>query len=66
MEMFYKGAADADFQALQAEEGSFLSGGGAEISIGWVETYVSDGKVVNLDETGKPTFPAFKDMSKAP
>lgn len=66
METFYKGAADADFQALQAEEGPFISGEGAEISIGWIETYVSDGKVVNFDEAGKPTFPAFTEMSKAP
>ncbi|KAL4812556.1 hypothetical protein BDW67DRAFT_188532 [Aspergillus spinulosporus] len=66
MKTFYKGAADADFQALQAEEGPFIGGEGAEISIGWVETYVSDGKVVNLVDAGKPTFPAFKDMSRAP
>ncbi|KAL4864303.1 hypothetical protein BDV12DRAFT_15500 [Aspergillus spectabilis] len=66
METFYKGAADADFQALQAEEGPFISGEGAEISIGWIETYVKDGEVVNIDEAGNPTFPAFEDMSKAP
>ncbi|KAL4745670.1 hypothetical protein BDW72DRAFT_198431 [Aspergillus terricola var. indicus] len=66
METFYKGAADAGFQALQAEEGPFIRAEGAEISIGWVETYVRDGKVVNLDDTGKPTFPPFKDMSRAP
>ncbi|KAJ5400906.1 hypothetical protein N7465_011395 [Penicillium sp. CMV-2018d] len=66
METFYKGAADADFQALQKEEAPFISGEGAEISIGWVETYVSEGKVINLDETGKPTFPAFNEMSKRP
>ncbi|KAL3429104.1 hypothetical protein BDV09DRAFT_200927 [Aspergillus tetrazonus] len=66
METFYKGAADADFQALPAEEGPFIRGEGAEISIGWVETYVRDGKVVNLDDAGKPTFPSFKDMSRAP
>ncbi|KAL4756943.1 EthD domain-containing protein [Aspergillus foveolatus] len=66
METFYKGAADADFQALQAEEGPFIGGEGAEISIGWVETYVRDEKVVNLDDSGKPTFPSFKNMSRAP
>ncbi|KAF4271879.1 hypothetical protein KXV68_004861 [Aspergillus fumigatus] len=66
METFYKGAADADFQALQAEEGPFVSGERAEISLGWVETYVREGQVVNLDEAGKPTFLPFKDMSQAP
>ncbi|WEW55373.1 hypothetical protein PRK78_000803 [Emydomyces testavorans] len=66
METFYRGAADADFQALQAEEGPFINGDGAEISIGWVETYVNESKVVNLDEAGKPTFPTFKELSTAP
>jgi hypothetical protein len=66
MEAFYKGAADADFQALQAEEAPFVSGEGAEISLGWVETYVSEGQVVNLDGAGKPTFLSFKEMSQAP
>lgn len=66
METFYKGAADADFQALQAEEGPFVSGERAEISLGWVETYVREGQVVNVDEAGKPTFLPFKDMSQAP
>lgn len=66
METFYKGAADADFQALQAEEGPFISAKGAEISIGWIETYVSNGRVVNLDEAGKPVFPPYEAMRKAP
>ncbi len=66
MQTFYKGAADADFQALQAQEEPYVSARGAEISIGWVETYVVDGKVVNLDDAGKPTFPPFAEMSKAP
>ncbi|RDL31038.1 Uncharacterized protein BP5553_09827 [Venustampulla echinocandica] len=66
METFYKGAADADFQALQAEEEPFVNGTGAEISIGWIETYVVDGNVVNLDQAGKPTYPEFKEVSVAP
>lgn len=66
METFYKGASDVDFQALQAEEGAFISGIHAEISIGWVETYVSDAKVVNVGEDGKPTYPAFSEASVAP
>ncbi|KAJ0414057.1 hypothetical protein BJY00DRAFT_321339 [Aspergillus carlsbadensis] len=60
METFYRGAADVDFQALQAEEGPFISGEGAEISLGWVETYVKEGKVINLDDAAIPTFPALR------
>ncbi|KND88297.1 hypothetical protein TOPH_07100 [Tolypocladium ophioglossoides CBS 100239] len=66
LETFYKGAADPDFQALQAEEAPFISGIHAEISIGWVETYVSDGTVVNIREDGKPNYPAFKELNATP
>ncbi|KAI4235749.1 MAG: hypothetical protein LQ349_002952 [Xanthoria aureola] len=66
METFYKGASDLDFQALQAEEGPFISGIHAEISIGWIETYVSDGHVVNIREDGKPDYPAFMELSVPP
>lgn len=66
METFYKGASDPEFQVLKAEEEPFLSGIHAEISIGWVETYVSEGKVVNIGEDGKPEYPGFAQLSEAP
>ncbi|ORY71789.1 uncharacterized protein BCR38DRAFT_331970 [Pseudomassariella vexata] len=66
METFYKGASDPDFQALQAEEEPFISSIHAEISIGWIETYVSDGKVVNIGEDDKPNYPAFQESQVAP
>ncbi|KAL8780317.1 MAG: hypothetical protein Q9213_006515 [Squamulea squamosa] len=66
METFYKGASDPDFQLLQAEEEPFISGIHAEISIGWIETYVHDGNVVNLREDGKPDYPTFEELSVAP
>ncbi|KAL8999560.1 MAG: hypothetical protein Q9169_001649 [Polycauliona sp. 2 TL-2023] len=66
METFYKGASDPEFQALQAEEERFISGSHAEISIGWIETYVSNGNVVNLCDDGKPDYPTFEELSVAP
>lgn len=48
METLYKGASDVDLQALKAEEEPFISGIHAEISIGWMERYVSGGRVVNI------------------
>ncbi|EFY96239.1 EthD domain protein [Metarhizium robertsii] len=66
METFYKGASDPDFQALQAEEEPFISGIHAEISIGWIETYVSEGRVVNVGDDGKPMYPTFKESNVAP
>lgn len=66
METFYKGASDPDFQTLQAEEEPFISGIHAEISIGWIETYVSNGIVVHVREDGKPDHPTFQELSVAP
>ncbi|KAL8721660.1 MAG: hypothetical protein Q9225_001709 [Loekoesia sp. 1 TL-2023] len=66
METFYKGASDPEFESLQAEEEPFISGIHAEISIGWIETYVSDGKVVNFREDGKPNHPAFEELNVPP
>ncbi|KAK1966755.1 hypothetical protein LY78DRAFT_669509 [Colletotrichum sublineola] len=66
MDTFYKGAADLEFQALRAEEEPYISRFGAEISLGWVEYYVSESKVVNIGHDGKPTYPTFKEASVAP
>ncbi|KAH8731284.1 hypothetical protein GQ44DRAFT_756020 [Phaeosphaeriaceae sp. PMI808] len=66
METFFKGATDPDFQALQAEEEPFISGIHAEVSIGWVEAYVHDGKVVNISDANESTYPMFKEASTAP
>ena len=66
MDTFYKGAADPDFQALQAEEAPFVSGIHAEVSIGWVQTYVKDGKIVNVCDDGKADYPGFKELSVSP
>lgn len=66
METFFRGAADPDFQALQAGEEPFISGIHAEASIGWVETYVCDGKVVNINDANESTHPPFEDVGVAP
>lgn len=66
MATFYKGASDPDFQALQAEEEPYVSGIHSEISIGWIETYVKDGKVVNIRGDDKSEYPAFRELSAAP
>jgi hypothetical protein len=52
--------ADPDFQALRADEEPWIDDhkrrGGAGASVAWVEVYVEDGKVVNIDEDGKPEY----------
>lgn len=59
-------AADPEFQALQAAEGPYASKIHTEASLGWVEQYVSNGKVVNVTPEGKPDFLSFEEMSTAP
>ncbi|KAI0002320.1 hypothetical protein F4779DRAFT_133977 [Xylariaceae sp. FL0662B] len=59
-------AADPDFRRLQVEEGPYVSRIHVEVSIGWIETYVSDGKVVNVGDDGKPTYPHFNELSASP
>ncbi|KAI0184182.1 hypothetical protein EV127DRAFT_243593 [Xylaria flabelliformis] len=62
----YQLASDPDFRRLQAEEGPYVSRIHVEVSIGWVETYVQGGTVVNIGEDGKPVFPRFPEMSASP
>ena len=57
---------DEEFKKLQAKEGPYVSKIHVVASIGWLETYVQDGKVVNVDEKSKPMFPGFKELSVAP
>ncbi|KAL4772036.1 hypothetical protein BDW60DRAFT_216758 [Aspergillus nidulans var. acristatus] len=56
----------SELNTMRRKPGPFIRGEGAEISICWVETYVRDVKLVNLDDAGKYTFPAFKHMNRAP
>jgi len=65
-ETLTKFTSDPDFQKLQAEEGPYVSKIHVVTSIGWLETYVKDGEVVNIDKEGKPTFPGWKEVSVAP
>jgi hypothetical protein len=51
--------ADPEFKALQQEEEPYVSGENIVATLGWVETYVQDGRVVNLDPDGVPTYPGF-------
>ena len=53
---------DPDFQAMQQEEEPWVSKHHIVTSLGWVETFVQDGKVVNIQD-GKSTFPEFAAMT---
>lgn len=49
---------DSEFQALQAAEGPWVDAqrGGIGASLGWVEFYIENGKPVNANPEGKPTY----------
>ncbi|KAJ4346819.1 uncharacterized protein N0V89_010751 [Didymosphaeria variabile] len=42
--------ADPDFQKLMGDEADMCDPGRAELSIGWEEMFVEDGKVVNVED----------------
>ena len=62
MDAVYAVAADPEFQVLHGEEGPFVSRLHIVASVGWVEVYVENGRVVNLVE-GRPTYPEFVVMA---
>lgn len=55
--------ADPEFQALQKTEGPYVSSIHVEAGLGWIETYMQDGKVVNLTDDGKPCYLDWATMS---
>lgn len=52
---------DPDFQVLQAEEGPYVNLVHTVVTLGWVEKYVDDGRVVNLKD-GKSTYPPWSEL----
>ncbi|PLN76259.1 hypothetical protein BDW42DRAFT_23528 [Aspergillus taichungensis] len=50
---------DPEFKTLQQEEEPYVSGKDIVATLGWVEAYVQNGRVVNLDPAGVPTYPNF-------
>jgi len=46
---------DPEFQKLQQEEEPYVNRTNTVVSLGWVENYVQDGKVVNVRD-GKSTY----------
>lgn len=53
---------DPEFQKLQAEEEPYVNRTHTVVSLGWVETYVQDGKVVNVRD-GKSTYGTWEGSS---
>lgn len=56
---------DPDFQALVAGDAEVTDMERGTVTAGWEEVYVEDGKIVNVDEDGKSTYPTFAECLKA-
>jgi hypothetical protein len=57
-----KVALDLELQAMRQEEQGWVSKHHIVTSLGWVEAFVRDGQVVNI-EGGKSVFPDFATMT---
>jgi len=55
-------SADPEWQALQAEEEPYIDRRNTVVSLGWVEKYVGDGRVMNFGEDGKSAYPSYEEL----
>ncbi|KAF1730564.1 hypothetical protein CRV24_010027 [Beauveria bassiana] len=53
---------DPEFQELQASEEPYVNRVHTVVSLAWVEQYVADGKVVNI-ENDKSTYPSWNELA---
>lgn len=60
----FKVAQDPEFKALQAEEAPFICRDRAVASLGWVETYIEDNRIVNVGDDGKPLYGSYQESSE--
>lgn len=54
---------DPEFKELQASEGPYVNLVHTVVTLGWVEKYVDGGKVVNIGEDGKSTYPPWAELN---
>ena len=54
---------DPEFQALQATEAPYVNLVHTVVTLGWVEKYVDNHTVVNIDENGKSTYPPWSELN---
>ncbi|KAK9421234.1 hypothetical protein SUNI508_06082 [Seiridium unicorne] len=59
----HKVTSDPEFQAAQATEGPYVNLVHTVVSLGWVEKYIYGGKVVNIGEDGKSTYPPWSELN---
>ena len=56
-------SADEDFKALHVEAVPYIRMETTKITLTWIEVYLEDGKLVNIDSQGKSAQPSFEELS---
>lgn len=56
-------SADEDFKALHVEAAPYVRLDTTTVTLTWIEVYLEDGKLVNIDNQGKSLQPSFAEQS---
>ncbi|KAK8004847.1 hypothetical protein PG990_010884 [Apiospora arundinis] len=56
-------SADEDFKALHVECEPYVDLTTTKVTLTWIEVYLEDGKLVNVDAAGKSMQPSFAELS---
>ncbi|KAI0539595.1 hypothetical protein GGR58DRAFT_524361 [Xylaria digitata] len=55
--------ADKELEVLRNTSESYIYRDTARITIAWIEVYLDDGKMVNVDDEGGSLYPSFAELS---
>ncbi|KAI0164280.1 hypothetical protein GGR52DRAFT_113015 [Hypoxylon sp. FL1284] len=56
-------SADEDFKTLHVEAEPYVDLATTVVTLTWVEVYLEDGKIVNIDSEGRSLQPSFEELS---
>lgn len=56
-------SADEDFRLLHVEAEPYVRTELSQVTLTWIEVYLEDGKLVNIDSEGNSTQPSFAELS---
>ncbi|KAI0162089.1 hypothetical protein GGR57DRAFT_453112 [Xylariaceae sp. FL1272] len=56
-------SADDEFKALHLESEPYVRHDTATVTLTWIEVYLDNGKLVNLDSEGQSLYPSFAELA---
>lgn len=63
VESLLRVSADEGFKALHVECEPYVDLATTTVTLTWVEVYLEDGRLVNVDAAGKSTQPSFAELN---